>query len=230
MRSGRSFLEAEGRLSMSRWGAASGVVFFLLWAPMGLVVLQAPELGSSSEIRRFYAGHGDLLEVVALLVGVGFFFFLCFLGTLVDELRRAESSGPLTWVALASALMFMTSLNIAVGLVATAKLLSETTSPDALHALHAAAFVIAAPAAPAGTSFFAAVAALSFRADAFPRWLAWAAVIGALANVGALGGVVSLTDPLNAGNGIVGGPAVPVLAWVTWILLASLHRLRQPSL
>jgi hypothetical protein len=215
MRSARSLLEAEGRPLMSRWGAASGVVFFLLWAPMGLVVLQAPDLGSSGEIHRFYSGHGDLLVVVALLVSVGFFFFLCFLGTLVDRLRGAEASGPLSWVAFASALMFMTSLNIAVGLVATAGLLSETTSPDALQAMHAAAFVIAAPAAPAGTAFFAAIAALSFGAAAFPRRLAWAAVIGALANVGALGGVVSLTGPLNAGNGIVGGPAVPVLAWVT---------------
>jgi hypothetical protein len=215
---------------MSRWRAASGVVFFLLWAPMGLVVLQAPDLGSSTEIHDFYARHGDLLEVVALLVSVGFLFFLYFLGTLVERLRHAESSGPLTWVVLAGALMFMTSLNIAVGLVATAELLSETTSPDTLHGVHTAAFVIAAPAAPAGTAFFAAIAALSFRAAAFPRWLAWAAVIGALANVGALGGVVSLTGPLNAGNGIVGGPAVPVLAWVIWILLASLHWLRQPSL
>jgi hypothetical protein len=213
----------------SRWGAMSGVAFFLLCAPMGLVVLQAPDLGSSTEIHDFYVKHGDLLEVVALFVSVGFLFFLFFLGTLVEGLRRAEPAGALTWVALASALMFMISLNIAVGLVATAKLLSETSSPDTLHGVHAAAFVIAAPAAAAGTAFFAAIAAVSFRAAAFPRWLAWAAVIGALANVGALGGVVSLTGPLNAGNGIVGGPAVPVVAWVTWILLASLHWLRKPS-
>jgi hypothetical protein len=213
----------------SRWGAASGVAFFLLWVPMGLVVLQAPDLGSSTEIRDFYLSHGDLLEVAALLVSVGFLFFLFFLGTLVEGLRRAASSGPLAWVALASALMFMTVLNLAVGLVAAAKLLAETSSPDTLHGLHAAAFVIAAPVAPAGMAFFAAIAAVSFRAAAFPRWLAWAAVVGALANVGALGGVVSLTGPLNAGNGIVAGPAVPVIAWVTWILLASLHWLRKPS-
>jgi hypothetical protein len=41
--------------------------------------------------------------------------------------------------------------------------------------------------------------------------------------------VISLTGPLNAGNGIVGGPLVPVLAWLTWILLASVHWLRKPS-
>jgi hypothetical protein len=213
---------------MSRWAAASGVVFFLLWAPMGLVVLQAPDLGSSAEIRGFYASHGGLVEVVALLVGVGFLFLLYFLGALLDELRRAEPSGPLTWLALASSLVFVTSLNIAVGLVATARLLSGTISPDALRGVHAAAFVIAAPAAAAGTGFFAAIAALTFRAPAIPNWLAWAAVIGAVANLGALAGVISVTGPLNAGNGIVGGPLVPVSAWLAWILLASLHWLRSP--
>jgi hypothetical protein len=214
---------------MSRWAAASGLAFFLLWAPMGLVVLQAPDLGSPAQIDEFYASHGGLLEVVALLVSVGFLFFLYFLGPLLEELRRAARSGPLTWVALASALIFMTSLNIAVGLVATARLLSATISPDTLRGLHAAAFVIAAPAAAAGIGFFAATAALSFRAAAIPNWLAWAAVIGAVANAGALAGVISLTGPLNAGNGIVGGPLVPVLAWLTWILLASVHWLRKPS-
>jgi hypothetical protein len=214
---------------MSRWAAASGVVFFALWAPLGLVVLQAPDLGSSAEISGFYTEHGGLLEVVAVLVSVGFLFLLCFLGALVDELRRAEPSGPLTWMALASSLVFMTSLNIAVGLVATARLLSGTISPDTLEGIHAAAFVIAAPAAAAGTGLFAATAALSFRAPTIPNWLAWAAVIGAVANVGALAGVVSVTGPLNAGNGVVAGPLVPVSAWLAWILLASLHWLHRPS-
>ena len=149
--------------------------------------------------------------------------FLCFLGTLVERLRHADMSSPLTWIAFGSALMFMSSLNIAVGLVATADLLSGRSPPETVHAVHTAAFfVIAAPVALAGTASFAAVARASFSAAALQRWLAWGAVIGAVANVGALGGLFSLTGPLNAANGIVGGPAVPVLAWVIWILLASL--------
>jgi hypothetical protein len=212
-----------------RWGAASGVAFGLLWAPMGVVVLKAPDLSSAADIRDFYGAHGDLVKAVALLVGAGFFFFLNFLGTLMATLRGVEPRGPLRWVALASALMFTTSLNVAVGLVAAARLLSATASASSLPSVHAAAFVIAAPAAPAGTAFFVAIAALSFTATAFPPWLGWAAVVGALANAGALGGIASASGPLNAGNGVVGGPAVPVIAWITWILLVSLHWLRSPS-
>jgi hypothetical protein len=198
------------------------VLLFVLWAPMALVLLKLPDLGTSSEVERFYDSHRDLTRIVSLLVSAGFFLFLCFLGTLVERLRQADASGPLTWIAFGSALMFMTSLNIAVGLVATADLLSGRSPPETVHAVHTAAFVIAAPVALAGTAFFAAVAGASFSAAAFPRWLAWGAVIGAVANVGALGGLFSLTGPLNAANAIVGGPAVPVLAWVIWILLASL--------
>ena len=211
----------------SRWGAASGVITCLLWAPIGLLVPQLPELGSAAAIERFYRNHQELLKVVILLFSGGFFFLLCFFGALVERLRRAEGSGPLAWIALGSGLLFLTSLNIAVGLVATAGLLSQANAPASAVTLHVAAFVLAAPAAPAGTAFFVAVALLAFATGVFPRWLAVASGIAALANLGALGGIFSLTGPLNSGNGLVGGIAAPILAWILWILLASLWLMRH---
>ncbi len=38
---------------------------------------------------------------------------------------------------------------------------------------------------------------------------------------------LGLAGPLNAGNGVIGGPAVPIIAWVVWILLVSLWWMRQ---
>lgn len=213
----------------SRWGAGSGAILFLLWAPMALIVPRLPELGSAAETAAFYESHGDLAKVVILLVSLGFFFLLWFLGTVVERLRRSEAPGALTWMAFGSALMFMTSLNVAVGLAAAAGLLAETSSPNIVHAVHAAGFVLAAPVALAGTGFFVVIAALSFNTAAFPRWLAWIAVAGALANIGALGGIFSLTGPLNSGDGIVGGIAAPLSAWVVWALLASVWLVRQGS-
>lgn len=55
------------------------------------------------------------------------------------------------------------------------------------------------------------------------------AVPGALANVGAVGGVLSLTGPLNSGNGLIGGIALPLGMWLVWILLASITWLRKPA-
>jgi hypothetical protein len=211
----------------SHWGATSGLLVCLLWAPIGLLVPQLPDLGSSAAIERFYRSHEDLLKVALLSLSCGFFFLLCFFGALVERLRRAEGAGPLTSIAFGSGLMFMTSLNIAVGLVATAGLLSGTSAPAITSALHAAAFVLAAPAAPAGAAFFVAIATLAFATAVFPRWLAVASGIAALANLGALGGIFSRTGPLNSGNGLVAGIAAPILAWVLWILLTSLWWLRQ---
>jgi hypothetical protein len=189
---------------------------------MLLIIPRLPDLGSPARVDDFYRSHGDLLKVVILLVSVGFFFFLCFLGTVVEHLRSVAIPGPLPWIAYGSALMFMTSLNIAVGLAATANLLHPTDSPDIVRAIHTAAFVLAAPVALAGTAFFAAISAMSFETSVFPRWLAWVAAVAALANLGAVGGVFSLFGPLNSGNGIVGGIAAPILAWLVWILFASI--------
>jgi hypothetical protein len=175
-----------------------------------------------AEIQRFYHHQDGRLKVVLFLVSVGFFFLLCFLGTVMARLRQAEGSGPLTWIAFAGALMFMTSLNIAVGLSAAAALLSGRSGPDIAGALHSAAFVLAAPVALAGAAFFGATAVVSLTAGAFPRFVGWGAVIAAVANIGAISGIFSLTGPLNSGNGAIGGIAAPVLAWVAWILLVSL--------
>jgi hypothetical protein len=204
------------------WGGASGLTFCLLWAPIGLLLPLLPDLGSSAEIGRFYRGHADLLRALALLLSLAFFFLLGFLGVLVERLRGVERSGPLTWIVLGGALMFMTGLNVAVGLVAATALLSERASPQLVQAVHTAAFVLAAPAAAPGAAFFTAIAILSFRTGVFPAWLAWLAILAAVANVGALGGVFSLTGALNSGNGAVGGLPAPLLAWWLWTLLASL--------
>lgn len=83
----------------SRWGATGGVVLCLLWAPMGLIVPQLPDLGSPAAIEHFHRSHEALLKAVLLLASCGFFFLLCFLGALVERLRRAEGAGPLTWIA-----------------------------------------------------------------------------------------------------------------------------------
>jgi hypothetical protein len=219
---------AETRLA--RLGPISGLLLCLLWAPMGAVVVQLPDLGSAGGIARFYGDHGDLLKLVTASVSVGFFFLLCFLGALIERLRRAEKSGPATWIAFGSGLMFMTSLNVTVGLVAAAGLLSKTTAPGVIYGLHAAGFVLAAPVALAGSAFFAAITAISLDSDFLPRWLVGVSLLAALANAGALGGLLSLTGPLNAGNGIVGGIAVPVAAWLVWIGLVSLSWMTETRL
>ncbi len=127
--------------------------------------------------------------------------------------------------------MFMTALNVAIGLAFAAGLLLGSGT-GLTYGLHTAGFVLAAPATFAGVGFFVAVAAPAFRTDVLPRWSGWLAAAGALANVGALGGVLTLSGPLNSGNGVVGGIAAPLGAWLIWIVCVSvswLHGAPRPA-
>lgn len=203
----------------------AGVALALLWAPMVLVIPVFPDLAGPVGIDSFYDDHADSMKLILASISVGFIAFLVFIGRLVVELIP-QSSGW-TWSALASALMFMTALGVALGVDAAAVLLFERTSPETIWVLHSVAFLLAAPAAGAGTTFFIAVAALAFD-RVWPRSFAWLAVLGALINFAALAGFFSLTGAANSGNGLLGGLAGPVGIWVVWVLAVSIRWLRHP--
>jgi hypothetical protein len=197
----------------------------MAWAPMALVVGDLPALDSAADVERFFSDQGELLKVVIACVSVGFFFYLGFIAALVQHLQVADTPGTLTWLTFASALMFMTLFNAAVGLDAAAGLVFETSTTELTHALHTAAFVLAGPAALVGVAFFVAVAAVALACGGLARWLGWLAVLAAAANLGALGGIFSASGALNSGNGALGGIVVPLFAWVMWIFVAAVWML-----
>ena len=118
--------------------------------------------------------------------------------------------------------MFMTALD--VDWVWTCRRALVDVAPASTYALHTAAFLLAAPAAFAGVAFFVAVAGFA-SATAIPRWtrgLPW----GYVANAGAVLGVLTLTGPLNSGDGVVGGIAAPLGMYLVWIFAISVWWLR----
>jgi hypothetical protein len=209
-----------------RWGPVSGLVLCVTWAPMAIAIPRLPDLGSAQTISTFWQGNGALMQGVILSVTVGYLFLLFFLGALVELIRATADSAATGWVVLGSAVMFMTALNIALGLDIAGGLLVDADQ-SSTYALHAAAFLLAAPAAFAGVAFFVAVAALGFGVSALPRWSAWLAVIGAMANAGAAFGVFGLTGPLNSGNGVIGGIAAPLGMFLVWVFAVCVWWLRQ---
>ena len=93
------------------------------------------------------------MQVLILSVSVGFLFLLLFLGALIERIRTVPDAGAASWIVLGSALMFMTALNVALGLDVAGGLLVDT-DPASTYGLHTAAFLLAAPAAFAGAAFF----------------------------------------------------------------------------
>lgn len=209
-----------------RWGPLSGILLCIAWAPMVIVIPRLPDLGSPQNVQAFWRTNQELMQGVTLSVSVGFLFLLVFLGALVELVRTVPGTGAISWVVLGSALMFMTGLNVALGLDMAGGLMVEIDSAST-YALHTAAFLLAAPAAFAGAAFFVAVAVFSRETSLFPRWSSWLAIVGVLANVGAVFGMLTLTGPLNSGNGIVGGIAAPLGLYLLWVLAISVWWLRN---
>jgi hypothetical protein len=73
-----------------------------------------------------------------------------------------------------------------------------------------------------------AVDAFRLESTVLPRWSAWIAVVGVIANPAAVLGMLALTGPLNSGNGLVGGIAAPLGLYLLWIFSISVWWLRQP--
>ena len=211
-----------------RWGPISGLLLCLAWSPMAIAIPRLPDLGSARAVQTFWRANSELMQGVILSVGVGYLFLSLFLGALVERIRSASGAAATGWVVLGSALMFMTALNVALGLDIAGGLLVNA-DPASTYALHTAAFLLAAPAAFAGVAFFVAVAAIAFETEALPRWSVWLAVVGAVANAGAVLGVLTLTGPLNSGNGIVGGIAAPLGMFLVWVFAVSVWWIRENS-
>jgi hypothetical protein len=85
-----------------------------------------PDLGSAQRVEAFWRDNQQLMQGVILSVNVGFIFLLGFLGALVERLRSGLADHVLIWVAFGSVLMFMTALNVALGLDIAGGLLVET--------------------------------------------------------------------------------------------------------
>jgi hypothetical protein len=209
-----------------RWGPISGLLLCLTWAPMAIAIPKLPDLDSAADVQAFWRANQALMQSVILSVSVGFLFLLVFLGALVEMVRKVPGAEAIAWIVLGSALMFMTALNIALGLDVAAGLLVDSDAAST-YALHTAAFLLAAPAAFAGATFFLAITVFTWESGVFPQWSGWLAVVGVVANAGTVLGILTLTGPLNSGNGIVGGIAAPLGLYLVWVFTISVWWIKR---
>jgi hypothetical protein len=207
-----------------RIGAATGIVFVLLFA-IGLfvVVPTAPAFDSSPAlIKQFYVQHRNDLQAGLFIASFAVFFFVWFLGSLVSHLRGAEGrKGRLTAIVFGSGLIFIGDFIVTLAVFAAAAFRPEQTSAEVLRLLNDFGFLLAVPVALAVTAFFAAIAKLSLKTGALPVWLSWLAVLAAIGNGFAVGGVFKDSGAFSAGDGALGF-YVPVVSSLLWILLASI--------
>jgi hypothetical protein len=162
-----------------------------------------------------------------LLGTLSFFFFLFFLGSLYNTLRRAE--GGTGWLSL---------LTLGGGLVLTAVHSLESVVSYAL-AWHVAregdvavvtalgdigdlvAYFYAVPLAV----MFVAASIVAYQTGVLPRWIVW---VGFAGGVVWLVGAVGVLDPQNGPLTAIGFGGGLVLFWL-WIAATSIALLRRPE-
>jgi hypothetical protein len=174
-----------------------------------------PDASNQGDVRNFYDSWSPWI-LLGLVAFTAFFFAQVWsLGWLTAVIRRAEGEGPYAWITFGAELMFMTVFNVEIGVWATAHLLADRIGDEALYVLHVAGFVIAAPVACAGMAYFAAIIGLQRATKMFPSYLVTIAALAILGNLCAIGGLFTVSGPLNAASGVIaiGGPMV---AWSLW--------------
>jgi hypothetical protein len=215
----------------ARYGAASGIVFLVLFVVgfVGFVVPSSPNADASGqEWASFFTDHQNRIQFGILLVGIGLFFFIWFLGSLRSAIAAAEGgTGRLATIAFGGGLVTAAFFLIAITATATADYRPQEVDPNLTRALNDVAFVVGAPAAAGVTALFAATAIAGYRFGALPTQAAGLSALAAVTQPLAYG--AAFTDSgAFAPDGALGA-FVPLLTFLIGIIAISVALMRQPA-
>lgn len=210
---------------LERFGAASGIVFVLLFVA-GMFFGSPPDFGApAEEVSRYYIEDQKAIQTTVVLFTVGLFFFLCFLTSMRDVLRAAEGdTGRLSTVVFGGGLLTIATFIVTLTFVAGAAFRPGETPPEITGTLDDLSFLAFAPGACGLVAFFAATAALTLRTKVLPAWFGWLAVVPAISNAFTVGVVFGDSGPFSA-NGIFS--YVGFFSFLIWILGASIVLVRS---
>jgi hypothetical protein len=196
------------------WDSLSGIVFAALFVLGAALYDSVPGTGESdSEIRSFYADHGNQLkvELAYIILTAAAVAFLWFLGVLYRELRPVDREPG--W---RSVIVVISGVAFAVLMIAgfAAGSMAAATSdhggpfeldPDTARLLSDVAYALTFETAlPLAAPMVLAVTLIAFRTRVLPQWLAWFGVVVALGClVGLLGVPMALFVIWNAAIAIV---------------------------
>lgn len=215
----------------ARYGAASGILAVLLVVGsfLGLILPSAPDLNApGTDWAAYFTDHQSRIQVGVIVLGVGLFFFIWFLGSLRSALARAEGGqGRLASVAFAGGIVAIVTLLIAASAGAVAALRPEDLDPNTTRALNDLGVVVGGPGAAGFAALFAATAIVGYRFRALPAPIAGLSALAAITQPLAYG--VAVTDSgAFAADGVVGG-FIPIITFVVAMLALSYALIREPQ-
>lgn len=212
----------------SRLGPVLGLILVVCWTPMVVIIFRLPALADLSIVADYWGRWAGATQLVIASVVVGYPALVVFL---VDARTRWVVRGHRDSVVASAAVillvMFVTCLNVSLGLASAGGQLVAAGHAELGAGLHVAAFVLAAPATGLGAGGCLGLLSGSWVGALQPRWLRWPALLAVLGNVGTLGGLFALDGVWNSGNGLLGGIAVPLGAVTCYVFCASAAWVRR---
>lgn len=215
------------------WAAATGLGAAAFGAVATLFEPGVQPPGTPApEVARFVRDNAGRLEIQALLFGISSALFLWFAAHLFRRLSGAHGAhGVLPVVVLAGAVASSTLTLLALSAqTAVAKAAEVGLGPSPLILGNEVAFAVFGLAALPTAGMLVAFALATFRTHAFPRWLAWVALVGAVAYL-ALSLQVVIDTGLFAPDSVVTFLPYPFhMLWLTGTSLVMLLRPATPVL
>ena len=213
----------------ARWGAATGFLFLILFV-VGFGGFVTPDVPDSSapaaEVQSFYTAHQDRIQTGIVIVSIGLFFLIWFLGSVRAALGAAEGgNGRLTAVAYAGGLGIVAFFLIAIAVTAAAAYRPAEVDPNLTRALNDLGLVSGGPAAAAIMAFFGATAIVGYRHRAVPAPVAGFCALAAV-TAPLTFGVVATDTGAFAPDGAL-GLVVPFVTFLIGFLALSIALFRQ---
>ena len=172
-----------------RWAGLGGIVYVVLFV-VGLIVMMKGLPDSSAppdEVRRYYAdgGNRDHIHIGFLLILIGVFFLVWFLGALREVVRRLAGDGLLTTVTTVGGAVYAATTLVAFSLDEAIYTMNDdtykhTVYPGLIHAANDSGYVIHSAGGAALGAAIVAVSLAALGARALPAWLGWVSVVAGL--------------------------------------------------
>jgi hypothetical protein len=160
----------------------SGIVAVILVVIGFLVTGDTPDTDASTqEVASFYRSHDSDLLASGFLLALGALFFLVFFATLRNFLRRFEptDAGASTF-SFAGGILLTVGLAIFAGINVTLGDVPDKLDPAGLQTLNVMSENFFPPFAIGVLVFLISTGVATIRTGAFPAWLGWAIIVGAL--------------------------------------------------
>jgi hypothetical protein len=178
---------ARPTTGLARWASLGGVLYVVLFV-IGTILLfdGAPDSDASpARVIAYYSdsGHRNKIMFGWLVAGLGIFFFLWFLASLRQAVRRVEGGdGFLTALTTIGGVIYAALAFAAIALNVGVRTMSDdtykhTVYPGLIHAANDASYVMHATGGAGAAAMIIAATLAFMRAGAIPKWSGWVGIV-----------------------------------------------------